>query len=139
MKKNKVDFLSETLSIDILLITETKIHISFPSVQFQIDRYTAPFCLDRNSNGRRILLYVREDNPSKVLDNTNLGSEIEAMFVEITLRKIKWLINFSYNPHKADIKTHLKALRKNLDLQSSKSESSEMAMNYLMDIYNLKN
>ena len=62
--------------------------------------------------------YVREYIPSKVLGNADFGSEIEAMFVKINIRKIKWLISCSYNPHKADIKTHLKALGKNLDLQS---------------------
>ena len=61
-----------------------------------------------------MLLYVCDDIPSKVLDNTDFSREIEVMFVEITKRKIKWLISCSYNPHKADIKTHLKALGKNL-------------------------
>ena len=59
-------------------------------------------------------------------------------------------LSCSYNPHKADIKTYLKALGKNIDLQSSKhenviimrdfnAESSETAMSDFMDIYNLKN
>ena len=58
-------------NINILLITETKMVISFPSAQFQIDRYTAPYRLDRNSNGEGMFLNVRDHIPSKVLDNTD--------------------------------------------------------------------
>ena len=69
-----------------------------------------------------MLLYVRDNIPFKVLDNTDFGHESEAIFVEITIRKTKWLISCSYNPHTADIKTHLKVLGENLDLQSSKNK-----------------
>ena len=47
-------------SIDILLISETKIDSSFPTVQFHIDGYTI-HRRDRNENGGGLLLYVRED------------------------------------------------------------------------------
>ena len=150
--RNKLDFLCEMIrgNIDILQITETKIDSSFPSAQFQIDGYTTPYRLDRDSNGGGILVYVREDIPSKVLENTGFGSEIEAMLVEITVRKVKWLISCSYNSHKAYIKKHLQDLGKNLDLQSSKCENfiimvdfnaepSEKTMSDFLDIYNLKN
>ena len=68
-------------NIDILLIAENKIDTSSPSTQFQIDGYNAPYCLYRNANGRRMFLYARDDIACKVLDNTDFGSEIEAMFV----------------------------------------------------------
>ena len=54
-----------------------------------------------------MLLYVRDDIPSKVFDNKGFGSEMEAIFVEVTFRKVKWIISCSYNPHKADMQTHL--------------------------------
>ena len=75
-------------NIDILLIAENKIDTSSPSTLFQIDGYTAPYCLYRNANGRRMLLYVRNDIACKVLDNTDFGSEIEAMFVQFTVKKL---------------------------------------------------
>ena len=95
-------------NIDILLITENKIDGSFPIAQFQTDRYllsiTTPYGLDRDSsNSGRMLLYVRDDIPSKVLENTDFGNQTEAFFVEITIGKVKWLISCSYNPHKANI------------------------------------
>lgn len=71
------------------MIIETKIHTSFPSVQFQMDGHTSPYCLDKNSNGGWMLLYVRDNIPFKVLDNTYFKSETEAMIVENTIRKIK--------------------------------------------------
>ena len=47
-----------------------------------------PYRVDRNGNGRGIMLFVREDIPSKLLSVEN--SPIEAFFVEINLRKKKW-------------------------------------------------
>ena len=68
----------------------------------------------------RRLLQNASVHPSHFSD---FRSKIEAMFAEIIIKKINWLVSCSYNPHKADIKTHLKALCKNLDLQSSKCEN----------------
>ena len=45
-----------------------KIDSSFPSVQFYLEGYATPYRLDRNANGVGILLYVREDITSKLLN-----------------------------------------------------------------------
>ena len=67
------------------------------------------------------LLYVREDIPSKLLKNTSFrNNNIEAMFVEINLRKKKWLLSCSYNPHKSEIMDSLNEMGKHLDSYSSK-------------------
>ena len=76
-------------NINVLLISVTKIDSSFPSVQFHLEGYATPYRLDRNTNGCGILLYIREAIPSKLL-NTDL--RIEGFFVEIRLRKKKWLL-----------------------------------------------
>ena len=62
--------------------------------------YTSPYRLDRTNNGVGLLLYIREDIPSKLLDTTNVISDInfESLFVEINLSKSKWLIGGIYNP-----------------------------------------
>ena len=67
--RNKFDSLAEILhnNVDILLISETKIDSSFPTAQFKIEGYTT-FRLDRNSNWGGILLYIREDIPSALLN-----------------------------------------------------------------------
>ena len=66
--RNKFTSLSNMIkdNIDILLISETKINSSFPTVQFHIDGYTI-HRRDRNENDGGLLLYVREDVPSTLL------------------------------------------------------------------------
>ena len=71
--------------------------------------------------GGGILLYVREDIPSKLL----LVEEnpIEGLFVEINLRnKEKCLISCSYNPKKTSLSNHIAAISKSLDLFTTKYE-----------------
>ena len=84
--RNKFESLQHMIhkNIDVLLISETKIDSSFPSAQFHLEGYGTPYRLDRNANGGGILLYIREDIPSKLL-NTDLS--IEGFFVEIRLTK----------------------------------------------------
>ena len=47
---------------------------------------------------------------------------IECFFIEIYLRKRKWFVCCSYNPHRDNIKDHLSIIIANLDLYSSKYE-----------------
>ena len=101
--------------------SETKIHSSFPKGQFLIKGFCKPFSIDRNIHGGGILFYVREDIPVKLLSVQ--PSPTETFFVEINLRKRKWLVCCSYNPHKDNISNHLQLIRKKLDLYSSNYES----------------
>ena len=54
------------------------------------------------------MLYVREDIPSNLL--TTNKETIESLYVELKLRKEKYLINYSYNPRKTMIINHLATL-----------------------------
>ena len=103
-------------NLDILLISETKIDSSFPTAQFQIEGYTA-YRLDRNANGGGILLYIRENMPSTLL---NSDISIESFSIEITIRKKKWLLVCSYNPNKNLISNHLREIGKNLGRNRTK-------------------
>ena len=111
--RNKLHSPAEILhsNVDILFISETKIDSSFPAAQFKIEGYTT-YRLDRNSNGGGILLSVREDIPS-ILLNTELF--IEGFCIEINIRKKKWLLVCTYNPNKNLTSEHLKEIGKNLD------------------------
>ena len=51
--------------VDILIVVETKLDSTYPTSQFLIDGYSKPYRLDRNRNGGGILIYVREDIPTK--------------------------------------------------------------------------
>ena len=79
-------------NIDILVLTEIKIDNSFPSAQFRIEGFSMPFRLDRNRFGGGVLIYVREDIPCKQLTKHKLPDDIEGIFVEINLGKVKWLL-----------------------------------------------
>jgi exonuclease III/predicted transport protein len=83
-------------SIDILTIQETKLDSSFPKDQFLLDGYSEPYRLDRNKHGGGVMIYVREDIPSKLLVKHNFTKPIEGLFIEINLRKTKLLFFGSY-------------------------------------------
>ena len=70
------------------MISETNLDNSFPTAQFLLHGFSAPYRLDRNSKGVGILLYIREDIPSRLL-NSKLKTGIETISVEINLRKRK--------------------------------------------------
>ena len=78
------------------MISETKIDGSFPKGQFQMKGFSDPFRVYRNPHGGGILFYAREDIPVKLLSVENLPTE--CFFIEINLRKRKWLVCCLYNP-----------------------------------------
>ena len=83
--------------LDILVIQETKLDPSFSIEQFMISGYTKPYRLDRNRNGGGVIIYVREDIPSKELKKHNFTKNIEGLFVEVNLRKMKLLFFGTYH------------------------------------------
>ena len=96
---NKHHALVELLrgNLDILVITETKLDGTFPEKQFYIPGYKKPFRKDRNKNGGGVMIYVREDIPSDILMKHRIDENIEAIFVEINLRKNKLLLVGTYH------------------------------------------
>ena len=100
-------------TIDILLVSETKIDASFPQSQFCIDGYIKPFRLDRNSHGGGIMIFIRDDIPCKRLYAPKM--DIEAIFFEINLNKTKWLCCGGYNKHNKNIARYLRSLEESLD------------------------
>ena len=81
-----------TNNIDILVLTETKLDASFPTEQFLINGFSKPYRSDRNRQGGGVMIYTREDIPTKELKRHNFNEEIEGIFLEINLRKVRWLI-----------------------------------------------
>ena len=67
--------------------SETKLDNSFPEGQFLIPGYSSPYLLDRICRGGGIMLYVRDDIPSKLLSIEN--KRIEGFYIEINLREKK--------------------------------------------------
>ena len=85
-------------NLDIILFSGTKLDHSFPSAQFWYSLWA--YGLDRNSNGGGLLLYVREDTPSK-FPKVKSDCNIKSIYVEVNLRKRKWFNNGPYNPSKS--------------------------------------
>ena len=88
--------------LHILIITETKLDDTFPVSQFHIDGFSKPYRLDRNRNGGGVIIYVREDIPSKILTKHVLPTDIEALFIELNFRKCKWLLS-AHHPNLTNI------------------------------------
>ena len=97
--RNKFQSLVEIIhgNLDILVITETKLDHTFPEKQFLIPGYKKPYRRDRNRNGGGVMIYVREDIPCDILIKHKMPTNIEAIFLEINLRKNKLLLVGTYH------------------------------------------
>ncbi len=83
--------------LDILVIVETKLDNSFPTSQFLIPGYTKPYRLNRNKFGGGVMIYVKETVPSKQVYKHNFTKNVEGLFIEINLRKTKFLLFGTYH------------------------------------------
>ena len=92
------------------MMTETKLDERFPIGQCFINAFSSPFRLHHDRSSGDILLYIREDRPSKLLSKQ---SKIEAFFVKINLYRKKSLISSSYNLRIVLIANRMAALNKN--------------------------
>ena len=137
-------------NIDIYLVSKTKLDNTFPVSQFYTDSYSTPYHLDRTSHGGGILLYIREDIPTKMIKFEPVQNSFECFFVEINLRKKKWLLSCSYNPNKYNFVNHIINKTTGFDQFSAtydniivtgdfNVEPQEDNMSGFLNIYNLKN
>ena len=51
----------------ILMVLETKLDDTFPDSQFLMEGFSTPYRLERTAKGGGILLYIRQDIPSKYI------------------------------------------------------------------------
>ena len=92
--RNKFESAVKEISsnVELLTLSETKIHDSFPKGQFLIQGFGDSFRIDRGVNGGGILFYVREDILAKLLSVETLPTE--SFFVEINL--LKKMVSFLF-------------------------------------------
>ena len=139
-----------TGKIDILVITESKLDASFPNAQFIMDGYSEPYRLDRNRNGGGVLIYIREDIPSKKLTRHAFPDDIEGLFIEINLRKCKWLLMGSYHPPSQSDQHYFDSVGRALDIYNDSygkflllgdfnSEETEPCLDSFLYEYEAKN
>ena len=103
-------------NMDIMVFTETKIDASYPTSQLKIDGFKKPYRLDRNAFGGGILIYVRQDIPSKQLKRHKFADNIEGIFVEINFYKSKWLLFGTYHPPSQNKNFYFENVGRALDL-----------------------
>ena len=129
---------------------ETKLDDTFPDSQFFIEGYSTPFRLDRNRNGGGVIIYVREDIPCKKLLKHNFPDDIEGLFIEINLRKSKWLLFGSYHPPSQSDQYYFDCVGRALDIYNTtyenvlligdfNAEENEPCLNEFISDYGLKN
>jgi len=93
------------------------------------------------------MVFILEYIPTKLL-KTNFSFSTEALFIELNLRRKKWLL--CCNPNKSNIGNHLSDISKNLDPYLCKydnillmgdynAETTEAAMNDFLEAYSLQN
>ena len=136
-------------NVDILIISESKLDESHPTNQLLIEGFAEPFRNDRNIYGGGILIYVRSDIPCKLLTKHEFPEDIEGLFIEINLRKCKWLLLGTYHPPSQNDKVYFQAIGHALDSYSEtydrfilagdlNAEESETTMSEFMGLYDLK-
>ena len=54
-----------------------------------IEGFSKPFRFDRNRSSAGVIVYVRDDVPSKQLTKHKLPHDIQGLFIEVNLTKIK--------------------------------------------------
>ena len=114
--RNKFEGLKEIINenIDILVVSETKLDNSYPDTQFHLPGFNS-FRYDRNSSGGGIIAFIREDIPSKELKSDSTLADVEGYFIELNLRRKKWVLFVGYNPHKDCISNFLKIVGNSLN------------------------
>ena len=148
--RGKFDLLKEVVKdyLDILIITETKLDGSFPHSQFSMDGYSTQYRQDLSIVSGGVIIFVREDLACKKVNDINVSGE--GIFLELNLRKIKWLLFGGYNHKKANIDKFLKELTVKVEPLLSKYEHflfladfnlevTENILNEFCETYSLKN
>ena len=68
-------------------------------------------------------MFFRNNITAKLLKLDNLLSDIEAIFIEMTIKSKKWLLCCTYNPNKLLKEKHLQQLQKQLEASSERYEN----------------
>ena len=68
--------------VDIIMISETKLDGSFPTSQFEIEGFSSPYRLDRDSYGGGIMIFFPDYLPCRRIESYKLPGGVEGMFIE---------------------------------------------------------
>ena len=122
--KNKFDSVWELIkdTFDRFLLSESKLDSSFPDDQFSIPGYRI-VRKDRDRNGGGLLLYINEDIPFKIIQNSSLLPTLEVLPIGIKLGRFTFLLTGLYKPPSVSEKELLLHLNKTHNFFSTKYEN----------------
>ena len=90
--KNKFVFIEDLMKLfDMFLVSESKLDHTFPSNQFRINGYKT-FRLDRNRFRGRLILYINENIPCKLLQEHIYLPNFEVIATEFYQNNQTWLL-----------------------------------------------
>ena len=92
-----------------------KVDDTFPVGHFFVKGFSTPYRLDRNRHGGGIMIFVKDDIPSRVLNIHDFPGDIEGLFVELNFRKTKWLLFGTYHPPSQNDQYYFDTIEKALD------------------------
>ena len=138
--RNKLDNLQSIINntVDVLAIAETKIDDSFPSSQFNLKGYKKPYRLDINSKSGGLLIYVNNDITSRKPKHLTTALDIQAIPVELNLKKQKWLIISIYRPPKQCLSYFLEEISNLLDMSIKTYENIVLMGDFNAEPSNIK-
>ena len=118
--RNKFDSVRAAILkyVDIFIAAETKINESFPTAQFTNDRFHKPLRLDATDKSGGLLVYVRSYLLLCQLTKHEIFSDIQALVLEINLRKEKWLFLSICKPSSQNCQYFLDSLYNIIDFYS---------------------
>ena len=87
-----------------------------PEGCFDIPGYKRPFRRDRDIHGGGIMVFIGEDIPSRKSNMFKISIDIEGLFIEINLRKSKWLLLATYKSPSLSKHDYFNHVGKALDL-----------------------
>ena len=133
--KNKFENFTEIINgnVDIFTIAETKLDGSFPNSQFQLEGYFSPFRLDITKQSGGLLVFIRSSIPSRQLSYGSISDSIQAIPVEINLRKKQWLVISIYRLPSQVSRFFLHSLTKIIDHFATKYDN-----HLIMGDFNMK-
>ena len=77
--------------VHLLVITETRLDDSLLTSKFLVIEFSVSCRLGRNRNGDGIMIFIRDDIPSRLLTKHVFPDDIEGLFLELNFRKVTWL------------------------------------------------
>ena len=81
-----------------------------------------------------ILVYIRDDIRSRIIECENLPNSFEGLVIELSFNLKKWLLICFYNPHRNSIKEHMRVLSCCLDQNIQKYENIILMGDYNAEV-----